>query len=273
MYLLLVLAWAAVTAMSRLRFGLDYASISRYETPVLVGWAVLLIIAAPRFQRRIGLMHRGYSLLLVLPAALISLLLTFQLHVFDDNRKLRFANDVATMALALGIPDYATTYTVVWDPRSAVARAAQARAAGVTVFADAPWKELGARIGTPAPPTGEVPCTGWISQVAGVHATDARRIEGHVLTSVALGDANGVVTLENSRGRIVGFGVISSTPITHASPQRHDAASRAPNSPAYPFVGYLAAGEPADDLTVADGRFRCLAPLQTLAALTARVSP
>ena len=258
LYLVFVICWAALTAVSRLRFGLDYASISRYETPVLIAWAVLLVIAAPRFQ---ALISRGWALLALGPAAVVALLLSIQIHTLEDTRASKFSDDFASLALSLGIPDAEATYTVMWDPTSGVTRATQARAAGVTIFASQPWATLPEILNQQAPPTDELPCTGTISDVAGVSETDWRKLKGQVVTPLELGDEHGIVAFQTSTGQIVGFAVINPAPLDRATPPAETVSLTQVRSQEFPFVGFLATGSSLDDLTVVDDDFHCIAPL------------
>ena len=130
-----VLAGGLMTAAGRLHLGLEYAVSSRYQTPVLVGWSCLLIIVAPRIQRATG--GRGVasaSALLAVPV----LLLPQQLLALADVSGVLGSKDVATLAIALDVPDAEAMRVTFPGAQTPLRLGRRLRADGLTVLEASP---------------------------------------------------------------------------------------------------------------------------------------
>lgn len=99
-FLIYICGSGAATAGGRLAFGVDQALSSRYFTPVLIGWSILLVLYAPiiltMFRKKPILIA---NLLLIMPI----LLIPEQLKAKSSNIDELFEREIAVLALEMNI--------------------------------------------------------------------------------------------------------------------------------------------------------------------------
>lgn len=164
-FLLYVGGTAFGTAGGRLMFGLNQALSSRYATPALMAWAALLILYAPYVSKALS-QRRGPALCLLL--ALFFLVIPRQFTALLPDGEKQFQRKVAALALELRIKDQAQIGTVYPSVESALAFTKTPVERNLSIFGQAPIKNVRDRIGTTAaigmPPT----CRGYIDQVSAI---------------------------------------------------------------------------------------------------------
>jgi hypothetical protein len=137
-------ATALGTALGRLTGSLDQALISRYTTPTIMAWCALLVaslpgIASSRRLRRSALVGAPILLLALLPT---------QATALRRHADLRFQKELGALALALGVRDDRAIAPIFPFTDWAIAIAGKARERHLSIFADAPFLDAPATIGT-----------------------------------------------------------------------------------------------------------------------------
>lgn len=241
-FIVMVAAQGVATAAVRSQLPIGTAASSRYMTAVLVAWASLLIIAAPRLattRSRWSVVAAAAVLgipLLLLPRQLDALGLPIARQ--NDRR------DAATLAIALGVPDQETlapTYPLMKVP---LATGRRAQLDGITVLGTPPWRELSAGLGTPVASPAVTHCAGTITDELPVPNSAFTRITGWVSPSDPLGENPVAVVAAET---IVGYAVVGSAP----APMRPDAVT---------LTGFIRSADRGRPLTVG-GEARCAEPL------------
>lgn len=229
-FLLYVLATAALTSLGRLNFGLEQSQASRYQTPVLVAWACVVILISPRVQASFARNSLSTPLFLV---SIPIILAPSQVAALVDNSAYIAGRDVASLALSLGVADPEAISTVYPDPGSVLELAKEARRAGSTLFAYPPWSEVTSRLGSVSQ-MDEIGCTGFVDSRRLVDDTGFERLSGWVDARV-LQREDALVPLLNDMGRIVGFAVVGFP--------RQDVVAVRPDLALHSgFVGYIKSG-------------------------------
>ena len=179
--LLAFIAYIAATALAtgggRLLLGVEQALSSRYTTPALMAWAALLLLNVRFLTRQSPSMRLGFlAVALLLGLSLLNLQL--QAITPDDTR---FRRDAAALTLSLQIHDQERIQAVYPEADIALPLAARARAAGVTVLAEPPFRDAPHALETVFAVNTTRPCIGYLDHHAPLStATDQLRISGWV---------------------------------------------------------------------------------------------
>lgn len=176
-----VCAAAAGAASGRAFGGVEAAVASRYTTPVLLGWATLIILFVSTFRHRAE--TRGA--LLVLSVAIPFIMLASQLQLFQPESRVRAEQRMyAALALDLGVRDDSAIMPVyptdTQEMRSRIyAMAPKAVKANLSIFAIPEMEQPRRFVGQAPAAVGLNACSGHVDVVEGVK-TDSRyaRISG-----------------------------------------------------------------------------------------------
>jgi hypothetical protein len=197
-YLGFVFASAGLTSAGRALFGMSFAGISRYQTPALTVWAVLLILLLAR-SRRVALWSA------VALAAVAALLLSPQLRAFKidtSNGGSPHNKMVSALSLQLDLHDLkAKKHLALFYDEGFEAIFQRARRAHVSIFSER-YAYPANQFGRPLAEIGGEPCTGAITfQELADEARSAYRIGGDLkgrdrkrFRYVLFDDAQGMVT-------------------------------------------------------------------------------
>jgi len=95
---------ASLAAFAKYQFGIGQATSERYTTPVLMGWAALLLLYWPLFEKRVPIALKTFSIVCVL------VFLPYQHGVAQKKvdafyYQIPFSGDVLMTALFLGVDD------------------------------------------------------------------------------------------------------------------------------------------------------------------------
>lgn len=142
-WLLFFIGGAVATAGGRVNEGIEYAVSSRYMTPVLIAWAVVLILVLHRYQRGARRVPLQGAPLLLLPL----LLLAPQLNALESRDKVNFERMMAALALELGAGDYNQVLTVYPRLPEVLEIARRARVRDLSVFGLSPIRDASERLG------------------------------------------------------------------------------------------------------------------------------
>jgi hypothetical protein len=245
-----VVGTGLLTALGRVDFGTGQATMSRYETPVLAGWASLLILVAPPVERMLAGRARpaGVLVLLAIPLALAP----FQLQALDDTAPLRFGRDAAALAIALGVPDAAVIVSVFPNTEVPIALGQRAMGDGLTILAQPPYRDLAGQLGTRPPALPAASCRG------AIEATVAQpggwtRITGWATPAGQLGTRSALLDVVDGSGAVVGYvatGRLRSAREATATGDLHPG-----------FMGYMRTGAATGPLRLAGTVGACVDPL------------
>jgi hypothetical protein len=197
-YIGYVFASAGMTATGRILFGASFSASSRYLTPALTVWAVLLILLLAR-SRRVG----QWSAVALAAAAV--LLLSVQARAFKINTSNMGSphnKAVSALSLQLDIHDVEAKKSLVrFHNEEFEAIFQRARRAHVSIFSER-YAYPANQFGRPLTEVGGEPCAGAITfQMLADEARSAYRIGGDLkgrnrkrFRYVLFGDAQGIVT-------------------------------------------------------------------------------
>jgi hypothetical protein len=253
-FILYIGGTAAVTAVSRLHFGFEYASTSRYMTPALMAWASLLILGLPTLLRLpdaiTGKLWIAFLLLLMF-------MLPTQLKALQSHQQVLFERNIAALALALGILDQAQIGTIHDQPDAALPLAKKAAAGNLSVFGRPPLKNARERLGTQSAlgAAAAAPCQGHLDAVQKIIG-DARylQVSGWIFNP-ATHSVPDVVDLVDSQGRVVGLALTG-------QPRLDVAQAVAPAAAYSGFKGYLSADQQGKTVTLQDTAGSCQLSIQ-----------
>ena len=240
-----VLLGGAMTTAGRLGFGIQQAISSRYQTPVLVAWACLLIIAAPRVQQ--GLRRRG----LVVSTALLAipvLLLPQQAAALADHADFLGAQDVATLAIALGVPDEQAVGSTYPSPSTPLRLGRRLEADGLTVLGREPYRGLLSRINKHLEADPTTACRATFRSAAKVDGSRYWRVSA-TLSPRPFGAESRAMPIIDGRGVLVGFAA--------ANPSERGHGPFGEEPPAVQLVGYVHAPASLSELRVVDAGKAC----------------
>jgi hypothetical protein len=139
-----VIAAASATALGRSGFGIAGAVTSRYTLPALMAWAALLVANAGPLTRSGPAVVRGLA---AVCALLVVGLLPLQLDAARPRHDELFERQVAALALELGVHDEQQARQVWHSSRAALAIAAEAKEANLSIFGLPPIRDAGDAIG------------------------------------------------------------------------------------------------------------------------------
>lgn len=241
-----VILWGLITALGRVNFGVEQALSSRYQTPVLIAWACLLIVVAPTLLRRMAIGSLAAPIVIL---CLMLLLFQQQLGALSGDRdSLRHARDTAALALALGVDDPLSISAVAPESALPLTLSRRAMQDGLTVLGGAPYSSLASAIGTRLPSSASpVPCLGSIDSAEPVEASNFTRITGW--TTAGADSRTRLLTLYDRTDQVVGFAAQGG--------KRDDVVLAVPGTRSNTgFVGYVLNEAASTDLRIgADGPF------------------
>ena len=177
-YIVYIAATALATGAGRFPLGvIEQALSSRYTTPTLMAWAALLLLYVGFLARQSTPMRLGFlAVALLLGASLLKL----QLQALNPGDTV-FRRDAAGLALSLQIHDQERIQAVYPDAAVALPLAARARAAGLTVLAEPPFRDAPRAMEAAFPVETTRSCIGYLDHHAPLSTpTDQLYISGWV---------------------------------------------------------------------------------------------
>lgn len=169
---------ALLTAAGRASFGTDQAFASRYQTPVLALWAVLVALSSP-YLSRFFLRLPVFSLFSIALGSL--LLLPQQILGAEGDNSLRSSRELATIALATDTLDTDVLGTVYYDMGRLVELNQAVKHAGLTVLTSEDFVRLKSDIGMVVPSLKPVNCDGWFDTKSSIPNSKTLRVTGWVV--------------------------------------------------------------------------------------------
>jgi len=252
-YPVFMLISSGITASGRVNLGIEQVTAIRYLTPMLAGWACLLVLAAPRlqawFDRPVPVAYVGVFLIPVL-------LLPEQASALTPKQDDLHVRDAAALALALGAPDPEAILPVYpFSTERPIELASRARTAGIGLFADAPYASIRESLGLPVLNRQAAPCVGWVESQTPLEGSPWSRVDGWVVVANRP-VSGGIVTLTDRMAQTIGWVAVGKP--------RNDVAAALPEADGLNgFTGYVQTGASPGDIFVAGESFRCGEPLSS----------
>lgn len=167
---------AFVTAAGRVSQGLEQALSSRYTTPALIAWALLLVILLPYFRNFSDIkQNRIKSSFLVIIIAM----LPYQLKALKHREEAVFNEKLAALQVALHIKDDKQILFTFPNPNWAIQIVSNDAVNQASIFSKYPYKDMFSKLGTTIEAIGEPTerCRGNVESVTIVN-NDFIRISG-----------------------------------------------------------------------------------------------
>ena len=203
-YLLYIGGTAFCTAGGRLPFGLDQALSSRYQTPALMAWIVLLILYAPMIGE--GLRRfpaRVITALIFVPI----LLFPHQLKAVHSKQAKLFDRYIAALSLELGINDQSQILSIFPSAEWALSIAKRPAEKNWSIFGDPLIKDANELIGQSILSKSSMQCQGGIDEIAII--PDQHRyvkVRGWIFQNKKKRSPK-VLHFYNKEGKIIGYGL------------------------------------------------------------------
>ncbi len=205
LFILYVAATALLTAFGRHTYGVAQAASSRYQTPVLMAWAALLILLAPWLMRALSRRPRlTASALLVIALAM----LPQQRLALKRDSAGGFDRWLAVLALDMGVRDDTQLAYLYPFATDIIAYSARLRTANLLPFTHRllDTVKLGVARQVPAD-AAIVQCQGTLGDIQALDkAPNFLRIDGSLHTTTPRREQALLQVLDNER-RVVGFAV------------------------------------------------------------------
>jgi len=144
-FLAYIAATALMTASGRLGFGIHYAVSSRYMTPALMAWCVLLILAMLHWRHNVPALYA----IAIAALALALTLLPHQRSALNPYNPYSFERLIAALALEMGIHDSQQILKSSPHVDATLAWTDVARQRHLSIFADPRLTGVRERIGQP----------------------------------------------------------------------------------------------------------------------------
>lgn len=203
-FLIYIGATAFGTGGGRLIFGVDQALASRYTTPSIMAWVVLLILVANSKCR-----FFDKSLRLMLIGLLVALLPT-QLKALSSINTVSHNRELATLALALQIKDDMQIHSIYPSAEWALLIAKEANEQNVSIFSMSPFMDLKEKMGTQYPSNvDQLPnCEGSVDAIQLIQNEKSfLKFTGQFHSSV---NGDEVLTVVDQRLKVIGFALTRS---------------------------------------------------------------
>jgi hypothetical protein len=238
-FILYIGGTAAGTTLGRAATGEVYALSSRYTTPTVMAWSVILLLFAPAIAAG-G--RRGHAALLGALAALLLVAVPEQWKATLSHREALFQESVAVVALGVGVHDDEQIRTVYPFPDRVMSIADMAARRRLSVFSMSPYREVRGILGSTQPAVPTQACAGSIDETSQATA-DARfvRLRGWISDRKTTRGPRPVLFVDGDK--VVGYGVTGQ--------EREDVAAAVGEGGRYSgFVGYLLDGHRHASLAV-----------------------
>jgi hypothetical protein len=249
-FILYIMATAAVTAAGRLPLGLQEALSGRYQTPALYGWAAALLLFWPEIAKRLRV-RNIFSLSLAV--FLLFVMLPTQLRALTYQRPMQFSRAFSALSLELQINDVDQIIPLYPFPDALLNFAYGARQQHLSVFGFAPLKDahllLGQKIKTKFPD----PCRGSLDIITLLaDAPQYVRLQGWLYNARPIKKPE-MVILADQTNEIVGLGLLGE--------QRLDVARVLGNNASYSgFEAYLSAKANGQRISILSPSSGCTLP-------------
>lgn len=201
-FLLYIVGTALGTGFGRLKFGVEQALSSRYQTPALMAWAALLVLYAPVIAKGIS---RNPARVLI-PLMLVPLLLLpQQFKAVRSQQDTLFEREVAALALELGIKDQQQISSIFPSADWALSLAKKPSELDLSIFGHPLIKNANQLIGKFEKTRSLVQCQGSLDEISGIEDHGRYvRVRGWLFQSNAKKRPS-LIHLFNGVGRIMGY--------------------------------------------------------------------
>jgi hypothetical protein len=242
---------AGITAAGRASFGTEQAFASRYQTPVLALWSILIALATPYFW---NIVKRWPIFATSLCLIAFVLFLPAQIDGAKGENSLRSSRELATLALSLNIEDSEVLGTVYYDQPRLHEISEQAKNAGLTVLSQDKYVGLLQSLGSVTTNLKSENCNGWFDIKSPIAGSKALRVSGWVVGPEFPDYGFSNYKLLNNQQQIVGF-IVRGT-------FREDLFNQFGVSWGESgFTGYLAENHNLSEIYISSDNWKCNVPL------------
>ena len=196
-------ASGVATSGSRLSFGIETATASRYTTAALMAWAAL---GATWLSSRSDRARFPKPLIVAVPLLCIMMLVQ-QVKALKPPGEHFAAREMAALALSMRVPDEAVIHSIYPRPDQAIGWAKRAADRGLSVFSQRPYRDALRPLGwldTTTRAGGR--CPGSIDAVVGIPGSSLLRVSGSI-AGAGEPDALTLVRFVNDEGRVEGYAI------------------------------------------------------------------
>lgn len=204
-YIAFIVCTAIVTGGGRLIFGVQQALESRYTTPAIMAWAVLLILYSPYLPLIINKMGWiGKSLIALCCLAIASL----QLGALDSQEQSLFLKKVAALGISMGIPDPDRIAAIYPSAKGALAIAKVAQINNLTFFNIEPYRSASKLLGYESSNKDLTQCAGFIDVIEPVKGSSNYARVGGWVFNPETGSAPKAIEFINQNNLVIGYGIV-----------------------------------------------------------------
>jgi hypothetical protein len=239
---------AIVTGGGRVIFGVEQALESRYTTPALIAWALLVIL----FSQYILVKQRSaYQYIVVLSFFIFSMgMLHAQMSALNTSTMTLFARKVGALALSLNIRDEARFQSIYFDTDQLMRLSSQAQKMHTSVFSREPYSGGIELIGKDTSLLTTNPCVGFIDGESPIAGEDRfMKIFGWIFNEKNQ-SAPAYVRLVDVNGKLAGYAITGS--------ERQDVSAKYGHQARYSgFEGYVLSSLSGEKLQLVSGSLDC----------------
>jgi len=200
-FLMYIGGTALGTAGGRVIFGVDQALSSRYMTPALMAWSILIIIYMPYIERKY---ITNPKLVCVAVGLILLLLLPTQRHALDSQSDKFFEHKVAALALELGIKDQDQIGKVFPSSEWALSIAERPVERNYSIFGRFPFVNLREQIGDITKTKFDPVCQGSLDENQYIDKSHFIKVRGWMY-SPNTNSSPELIRILNVEGYVVGF--------------------------------------------------------------------
>ncbi|MFA7685208.1 MAG: hypothetical protein WCX95_00225 [Candidatus Gracilibacteria bacterium] len=177
-FILYIGGTALGTAGGRLNLGIENALASRYMTPALMVWAILLILFSPPILASLKIGNKKYLILFVV---LAFFMIIVQLHALESQEGVLFERKIAALALELQVQDEKQIKNIYPTSPGVLALAEKVSAQNLFIFGEYPFRDVREQLGRLVQQSALPVCQGYLNVVESINE-DSRfvRVSGWI---------------------------------------------------------------------------------------------
>ena len=240
-YLLYYGGTAFGTAGGRVIFGLDQAFASRYMTPSLIAWSLLLVVLLHYFKNN----KKIVNILLAFIVIICITLSVFQLQVFKNQSDSLFDRKVAIVALEMGIRDESYIKNIFPFVDWIITMAQEPIHRNLSIFGHDSIKDVGLMMGQTIQTLPKNNFIGHIDEITTIQEdSKALRFKGWIFDQDLQQIPNKLFVL-NQKNKIIGYLLVGSSR-NDVSESIHKKALKSG------YIGYCFKADISDDIYLVD---------------------
>ena len=206
-YIAFILCTALVTGGGRLIFGVQQALESRYTTPAIMAWAVLLILYSPYLPTMLKKLGWIGKLLIIVSCLIIA---SLQLRALDSQEQSHFSKKVAALGLSMGVPDPDRITSIYPSAQGALDIAKDAQQNNLAFFNIEPYRSTSKLLSYESPNKDLSECVGFIDTIEPVRGSSSYARLGGWVFNLESGSPPKSIEFLNQDNLVIGYAIIGS---------------------------------------------------------------